>query len=119
MGEGDPGYARISDALQAGSGAPDAAGVEFGGLPSFEVTRKVVNLVPYGANKCKSQFMPWAWKEAAAASGVARSIPSPPGFMQGTPVLYRTARSALLHSVVWRLLGDVMVAYFCALDGDS
>ena len=70
VGAGDPEYVKISDALKAGSGAPDVAEVEFDELPSFEVTHNVVNLVPYGANKYKSNFVPWAWKEVSQGSAV-------------------------------------------------
>ena len=70
VGAGDPEYVKITDALKAGSGAPDVAEVEFDELPSFEVTHNVVNLVPYGANKYKSDFVPWAWQEVSQGSAV-------------------------------------------------
>jgi multiple sugar transport system substrate-binding protein len=70
VGAGDPQYVKISDALKAGSGAPDVAEVEFDELPSFEVTHSVVNLVPYGANKYKTDFVPWAWNEVSQGSAV-------------------------------------------------
>jgi multiple sugar transport system permease protein len=46
------------------------AEVEFDELPSFEVTKNVVNLVPYGASTYKSKFTPWAWSEVSQGSGV-------------------------------------------------
>src|SRR3984885_1448925 len=70
VGAGAPEYTKIADALKAGSGAPDVAEVEFDELPSFEVTHNVVNLVPYGANKYKSEFVPWAWKEVSQGPAV-------------------------------------------------
>src|SRR5580700_974851 len=70
VGAGSPEYVKIADALKAGSGAPDVAEVEFDELPSFEVTHNVVNLVPYGANKYKSDFVPWAWKEVSQGPAV-------------------------------------------------
>jgi multiple sugar transport system substrate-binding protein len=70
VGAGNPEYVKISDALKAGSGAPDVAEVEFDELPSFEVTHDVVDLVPYGANKYKDQFVPWAWEEVSQGSAV-------------------------------------------------
>jgi len=56
VGAGSPEYVAITNALKAGSGAPDVAEVEFDELPSFEVTHNVVNLVPYGADTYKSDF---------------------------------------------------------------
>jgi multiple sugar transport system substrate-binding protein len=38
VGAGDPQYVAITNALKAGSGAPDVAEIEFDELPSFEVT---------------------------------------------------------------------------------
>ena len=70
VGAGNPEYVAITNALKAGSGAPDVAEVEFDELPSFEVTKNVVNLVPYGANNYKSKFTPWAWSEVSQGSGV-------------------------------------------------
>lgn len=70
VGAGNPEYVAITNALKAGSGAPDVAEVEFDELPSFEVTKNVVNLAPYGANTYKSKFTPWAWSEVSQGSGV-------------------------------------------------
>jgi len=70
VGAGDPQYVAITNALKAGSGAPDVAEIEFDELPSFEVTHQVVNLVPYGANNYKSKFTPWAWDEVGQGSAV-------------------------------------------------
>ena len=70
VGAGDPQYVAITNALKAGSGAPDVAEIEFDELPSFEVTKNVVNLVPYGANTYKSKFTTWAWAEVSQGSGV-------------------------------------------------
>jgi multiple sugar transport system substrate-binding protein len=70
VGAGSPQYVAITNALKAGSGAPDVAEVEFDELPSFEVTHNVVNLVPYGANNYKSDFTTWAWDEVSQGSSV-------------------------------------------------
>jgi multiple sugar transport system substrate-binding protein len=59
VGAGDPEYVAITNALKAGSGAPDVAEVEYDELPSFEITKSVDNLVPYGANNYKNDFVPW------------------------------------------------------------
>jgi multiple sugar transport system substrate-binding protein len=70
VGAGDPEYVALTNALKAGSGAPDVAEVEYDELPSFEITHSVVNLVPYGANNYKSDFVPWAWQEVSQGSAV-------------------------------------------------
>jgi multiple sugar transport system substrate-binding protein len=89
VGAGDPEYVKLSDALKAGSGAPDVAEVEYDELPSFEVTHNVVNLAKYGADSYKSDFVPWAWQEVSQASAVY-AMPSdsgPVGFYYNAPLL--------------------------------
>ena len=93
VGAGDPEYVAITNALKAGSGAPDVAEVEFDELPSFEVTHNVVNLVPYGANTYKSDFTSWAWSEVSQGSGVY-AMPGDAGPMA---FYYNTALLAKYH----------------------
>ena len=56
VGAGSPEYVKISDALKAGSGAPDVAEVEFDELPSFEITHNVLNLAKYGAEPVQERL---------------------------------------------------------------
>jgi multiple sugar transport system substrate-binding protein len=93
VGAGDPEYVAITNALKAGSGAPDVAEVEYDELPSFEVTKSVDNLVQYGANNYKSDFVPWAWQEVSQGSAVY-AIPGDAGPMA---FYYNTALLAKYH----------------------
>jgi multiple sugar transport system substrate-binding protein len=91
VGAGDPEYVAITNALKAGSGAPDVAEVEYDELPSFEITKSVDNLVPYGASNYKSDFVPWAWQEVSQGSAVY-AIPGdagPMAFYYNTDLLAR------------------------------
>ena len=81
-GAGEAEYTLLNNALKAGTGAPDVAEVEFDELPSFEIQKYLVNLVPYGANTYKSDFASWAWSQVSQGSGVY-AMPSdfgPEGF---------------------------------------
>jgi multiple sugar transport system substrate-binding protein len=78
VGAGSPEYVKISDALKAGSGAPDVAEVEFDELPSFEITHNLVNVAKYGADAYQSDFVPWAWQEVSQGSAVY-AMPSDSG----------------------------------------
>jgi len=93
VGAGDPEYVAITNALKAGSGAPDVAEVEYDELPSFIVTKSVDNLVPYGANNYKSDFVPWAWQEVSQGSSVY-AIPGDAGPMA---FYYNSALLAKYH----------------------
>lgn len=69
-GAGTGEYVPLNNALKAGTGAPDVAEVEFDLLPSYEIQHYLVNLVPYGATKYKSNFAPWAWSQVSQGSAV-------------------------------------------------
>src|SRR6201996_2634029 len=71
-------YTPLSNALKAGSGAPDVAEIEFDELPSFEIQKQVVDLTKYGANKYKNDFVSWAWQEVSQGSAVY-AMPSDAG----------------------------------------
>jgi multiple sugar transport system substrate-binding protein len=80
VGAGAPEYVKLTQALKAGSGAPDVAEVEYDELPSFEITHDVMNLVPYGAQSVKGDFVPWVWSEVSQGSDVY-AIPGDTGPM--------------------------------------
>jgi multiple sugar transport system substrate-binding protein len=63
-------YVKIGNALKAGSGAPDVAEVEYFDLPSFEITKSLVDLTQYGANDHKADIAPVAWAQASQGSAV-------------------------------------------------
>jgi multiple sugar transport system substrate-binding protein len=69
-GAGTGEYVPLNNALKAGTGAPDVAEVEFDLLPSYEIQHYLADLVPYGANKYKSDFAPWAWSQVSQGSAV-------------------------------------------------
>jgi multiple sugar transport system substrate-binding protein len=88
-GAGSGEYVPLDNALKAGTGAPDVAEVEFDLLPSYEIQHYLVNLAPYGANKYKSNFAPWAWSQVSRGSAVY-AMPSdfgPMGFYYNSKVL--------------------------------
>jgi multiple sugar transport system substrate-binding protein len=70
VGAGSPEYTKLTQALKAGTGAPDVAEVEYDELPSFELTKDVIDLTPYGVNSVKNTFVPWAWQQVSSGSSV-------------------------------------------------
>lgn len=63
-------YTKIQDAIKAGSGTPDVAEIEYFILPSFEVTHSLLNLVPYGADAVKKNYVPAAWGQVSQGKAV-------------------------------------------------
>lgn len=63
-------YTKLKAALAAGSGAPDVVGVEYFELPTFEITKHLVDMGKYGANDDKGLYVPWAWNQVSDGSKV-------------------------------------------------
>lgn len=63
-------YVKLSDALKAGSGTPDVATIEYFELPSFEITKSLVDLSKYGVSSAKSDEAPVAWDQVTQGSAI-------------------------------------------------
>ena len=63
-------YTKIQDAEKAGTGAADIVEMEYFVLPSFEITKTLANLVPYGVNTYKANEVPSAWAQVSQGGGV-------------------------------------------------
>jgi multiple sugar transport system substrate-binding protein len=63
-------YTKLSDALKAGSGTPDVATIEYFELPSFEITKSLVDLNDYGIGSAKADEAPVAWSQVSQGSHV-------------------------------------------------
>ncbi|MEU1449298.1 ABC transporter substrate-binding protein [Streptomyces mirabilis] len=61
-------YVKLSDALKAHSGTPDVAQIEYFELPSFEITKSLVDLTPYGVGAAKQNEAPAAWSAVTQGS---------------------------------------------------
>jgi multiple sugar transport system substrate-binding protein len=85
-GQGTPQYTKLRTALKAGTGAPDAAQIEFQYIPTFSLTKSLVDLRPYGAEALKDQFVEWTWNQVVGADGQVWAIPQDSGPMG---MLYR------------------------------
>ncbi|KAF5998774.1 ABC transporter substrate-binding protein [Streptomyces sp. WAC00263] len=60
-------YVKLSDALKAHSGTPDVAQIEYFELPSFEITKSLVDLTPY-VGAAKQNEAPAAWSAVTQGS---------------------------------------------------
>jgi multiple sugar transport system substrate-binding protein len=78
-------YPKLRTALKAGTGAPDVVQIELHQVPSFTITRNLLDLTPYGANDIKDRFVPWVWNQVTQG-GAVYAIPQDTGPMG---MLYR------------------------------
>ena len=74
------GYAKMHAALQAGSGAPDLAQVEYQNIPEFLLENGLVDLSKYGAADDQSKFIDWQWQQVSYGGSVY-AIPQASGPM--------------------------------------
>lgn len=84
-GAGQDQYTKLQTALKAGKGAPDVAMLEFQELPTFQLTKHLVDMGKYGANDIKGNYVDWAWKQVTNGESVY-AIPVDAGPMA---MLYR------------------------------
>ncbi|MBY8879654.1 ABC transporter substrate-binding protein [Actinacidiphila acidipaludis] len=61
-------YTKLTDALKAGSGTPDVAQVEYLEVPSFVITKSLVDLSQYGVSSVRKDFAPVAWSQVTQGS---------------------------------------------------
>ncbi|MBN1172445.1 MAG: extracellular solute-binding protein [Micromonosporaceae bacterium] len=84
-GTGQDQYTKLQTALKAGKGAPDVVMLEFQEIPTFQMTKHLVDLGKYGANDIKGNYVDWAWKQVSSGDSVY-AIPVDAGPMA---MLYR------------------------------
>jgi multiple sugar transport system substrate-binding protein len=85
-GQGEPQYTKLRTALKAGTGAPDAVQIEFQYIPTFSITKSLLDLRPYGAEAQKDKFVDWTWAQVTGANGEIWAYPQDTGPMG---MLYR------------------------------
>ncbi|MEU4692604.1 sugar ABC transporter substrate-binding protein [Actinoplanes sp. NPDC023714] len=68
-GTGNDAYTALQNAIQAGSGVPDVAQIEFYALPQFSLSQAVTDLNTFGAASLDGTFSPGTW--GAVHSGEA------------------------------------------------
>ena len=78
-GQGGPEYTKLRTVLQAGTGAPDVAQIEFQYIPTFTITDSLLDLRPYGAAALKDKFVDWTWVQVSGPNGEVWAMPQDTG----------------------------------------
>jgi multiple sugar transport system substrate-binding protein len=76
VGQGDGHYTKLLTAIEAGSGAPDLAMVEFHYLPQFIETGALADMMPYNG-ALEPMFPKWVWSQCTAGGklyGIAQDV---------------------------------------------
>jgi len=69
-GQGAAHFTKMRTALKAGTGLPDVAQVTFDMIPTFRLADALIDLVPYGADKIRNDFVPWSWEQVSSGGKV-------------------------------------------------
>jgi multiple sugar transport system substrate-binding protein len=78
-GQGLEAYTKLRTALKAGKGAPDLAQIEFQYIPTFSITKSLVDLRPYGAAALQPKFVDWTWSQVTGPNGEILAYPQDTG----------------------------------------
>lgn len=70
VGQGAPHYQKLRTALEAGTGAPDVAQIEFQHLPSFRLGDHLLDIAPYGAAEISGDYAEWIWSQVVDGEAV-------------------------------------------------
>jgi multiple sugar transport system substrate-binding protein len=86
VGQGEDHYTQLRTAIEAGTGAPDVAQVEFQMIPNFVILDSLLDLRPYIPEELAGQFVEWTWAQVTGTNGEVWGIPQDSGPMG---MLYR------------------------------
>ena len=100
VGQGPGEYQKLRTAFKAGAGGPDLAQVEYQLLPSFEVTKDLLDLSKFGATALGADYDPSVWSLVSAGASVY-AVPQDTGPMA---LIYRKdlfAKAGLSAPTTW------------------
>ncbi len=70
VGAGGGEYDKLVTAFKAGSGAPDVVELEYSELPTFEITKSLLDLSSYGAGDYESDHVPGIWAQVTRGGAI-------------------------------------------------
>jgi len=70
VGFGTDVYTKIENAVDAGSGGPDLAQMDYYAIPSFALTGALADLSAFGAGAAEELFLPGAWQNVVSGDGI-------------------------------------------------
>ena len=70
VGQGPPHYRKVRTVLKSGKGLPDVIQMEFQYIPSFTITKSLLDMTPYLPSNFLSQYPEWIQKQIALQGGI-------------------------------------------------
>lgn len=110
VGQGLPQYQKLRTVLKSGKGMPDVAQIEFQYLPSFTVTKSLLDLAPYMPADFRSRYPEWVTSQVTSGNRIW-AVPQDTGPMG---MLYRQdllAKAGIKPPQTWAEFADAARAY--------
>jgi len=70
VGQGPPHYRKVRTTIKSGKGIPDVVQMEFQYIPSFTLTKDLLDLTPYVPDDFLSQYPEWIQKQIQQNGGI-------------------------------------------------
>jgi multiple sugar transport system substrate-binding protein len=70
VGQGPPHYRKVRTVLKSGKGLPDVIQVEFQYIPSFTLTKSLLDITPYVPSNFLSNYPEWIQKQINIGGGI-------------------------------------------------
>ncbi|WP_028067685.1 extracellular solute-binding protein, partial [Solirubrobacter soli] len=70
VGQGPPHYRKLRTVLKSGKGLPDVVHMEFQYIPSFTLTKSLLDMTPYLPDNFLSGYPEWVQKQINIQNGI-------------------------------------------------
>ena len=70
VGQGPPHYRKLRTVLKSGKGLPDVVHMEFQYIPSFTLTKSLLDMTPYLPDNFLSNYPEWVQKQINIENGI-------------------------------------------------
>jgi multiple sugar transport system substrate-binding protein len=111
VGQGPPHYQKLRTALRSGRGLPDVAQMELQYIPSFTLTKSLLDLTPYLPDEFLARYPRWIREQVNLQGGVY-GIPwdtGPLGFIYRRDLLVKAGIKTPIET--WDEFADAAIAY--------
>jgi multiple sugar transport system substrate-binding protein len=111
VGQGPPHYQKLRTALRSGRGLPDVVHMELQYIPSFTLTKSLLDLTPYLPDDFLANYPEWIQKQVNLQGGVY-GVPwdtGPLGFIYRRDLLEKAGIETPIET--WDEFADAAIAY--------
>ena len=111
VGQGNPHYRKVRTVLKSGKGLPDAIHMEFQYIPSFTLTKSLLDMTPYLPDNFLSSYPEWIQQQIQVDKGIY-GVPwdtGPLGFIYREDLLKKAGIKTPIET--WDEFADAAIKY--------